>query len=118
MEQSLSAKFNKTRALPHHTGATTYLCFAKPSHRFHQAGRFGIRVFGSVQISTARLEDAGRDFDVASRKVFDASLEATQYDNRWRRLKLCELSNVAGSPHTRVEILVLLELSLAVKLLL
>lgn len=97
--------------------ANTYLGLTQTRHGFDQRSQSFSRVLHAVQKATTRFQKNTGHVHVASRKIFNTTLQTSQSHN-WRgRSKLGKFSNVTTRSHPTLEILVLFEFRLTVKLL-
>lgn len=71
-----------------------------------------------IEIATATLHHAARYINIVPREVFDTSMKAAQRDDWWSNFEFCELTDVTCCTHSGFNVLILLELGLAMKLLL
>ena len=95
----------------------TYLGLTQTRHGFHQRSQSLGRVLQAVQKATTSFQKNTGNVHVASRKIFNATLKATQRHNGRGGSKLGQFSNISAGAHTALEILVLFEFCLAMKLL-
>lgn len=96
----------------------TYLCFAEPRHGLHQVGNSSAGVWQSIEEAPARFKETARHVDVASCEVVEASPEAPEEHNGRGDSELRQFSNVASRLEASIEVLILFELCLPMKLLL
>ena len=96
----------------------THLRLTQPGHYFHQIRNPFIRVLKTVKETAARFKQAARNVYVTPCEIVKTAPQTPKEHDRWRDSELRELPDVPRRFEPSVQILVLLEFGLPVKLLL